>query len=71
MTVYEKIHAQTLYLPEDPQIMQDQLRYLDKLYDFNHTRPTELEKREAMLREMFAEIGEDCISAITFMRIFT
>ena len=60
MTEYEKIHAQTLYLPEDPQIMQEQLRYLDKLYDFNHTRPTELEKREAMLREMFAEIGEDC-----------
>lgn len=60
MTEREKIHAQTLYLPEDPAIMQEQLGYLDKLYDFNQTRPFELEKRDAMLKEMFAEIGEDC-----------
>lgn len=33
---------------------------LDRLYDFNMTRPTEQEKREAMLMEMFAEIGEGC-----------
>ena len=31
-----------------------------KLYDFNQTRPLEQEKREAMLKEMFAEIGEGC-----------
>lgn len=30
------------------------------LYDFNMTRPTELKKREAMLKDMFAEIGEGC-----------
>ena len=60
MTEREKIHAQTLYLPEDPAIMQEQLGYLDKLYDFNQTRPFELEKRDAMLKEMFAEIGDDC-----------
>ena len=33
---------------------------MDKLYDFNNTRPTELDKRAAMLKEMFAEIGEGC-----------
>lgn len=60
MTEYEKIHAQTIYLPEDPEIMKEQLGYLDKLYDFNQTRPTELDKRDAMLKEMYAEIGEDC-----------
>ena len=60
MTEREKIHAKTLYLPEDPEIMEVQLGYLDKLYEFNQTRPTELDKRDAMLKEMFAEIGEDC-----------
>ena len=30
------------------------------LYDFNMTRPTELKKREEMLKDMFAEIGEGC-----------
>lgn len=60
MTEREKIHAKTLYLPEDPEIMEEQLGYLDKLYEFNQTRPTELDKRDAMLKEMFAEIGEGC-----------
>ena len=32
---------------------------LDKLYDFNATRPSELPKRTEMLKKMFAEIGEE------------
>ena len=60
MTERQKIHSKMLYLPEDPDIMREQLAYMEKLYDFNATRPHELEKREALLREMFAEIGEDC-----------
>ena len=40
--------------------MDEQLQCLDRLYDFNQTRPTELKKREEMLKEMFAEIGEGC-----------
>ncbi len=49
-----------LYFPEDDSIMEEQLKCLDRLYDFNMTRPTELEKREEMLKSMFAEIGEEC-----------
>ena len=49
-----------LYLPDDEDIMAEQLQCLDRLYDFNMTRPTQLDKREAMLKEMFAEIGENC-----------
>lgn len=60
MTERDKIHAQTLYHPEDPDIMREQRGYLEKLYDFNATRPHEPEKREALLRELFAEIGKDC-----------
>ncbi len=60
MAERDKIHAQTLYLPEDPDIMREQMGYLETLYEFNATRPHELEKREALLRDMFAELGEDC-----------
>lgn len=49
-----------LYFPEDEEIMKEQMKCLDRLYDFNMTRPTESEKREAMLKEMFAEIGPEC-----------
>lgn len=33
---------------------------LEKLYDFNATRPLEGEKRTKLLKEMFAEIGDGC-----------
>ena len=49
-----------LYLPEDEDIMREQLLCLEKLYDFNATRQSELDKREALLKEMFAEKGEGC-----------
>jgi len=60
MTEYEKLHSGDLYLPGDDEIMKEQLICLDKLYDFNMTRPTEFDKREKLLCEMFAEIGEGC-----------
>lgn len=56
----EKLHTGELYLPGDKEILKEQLQCLDKLYEFNMTRPSELEKREQMLSEMFAEIGSDC-----------
>ena len=49
-----------LYYPSGDDVMTEQLECLDKLYDFNLTRPTELDKREEMLKDMFAEIGEGC-----------
>lgn len=60
MTIKEKMHNTELYLPTDPEIMEEQMGYLDRLYDFNQTRPTESDKRERLLKELFAEIGEGC-----------
>lgn len=54
------MHAGELYLPFDEELITEQLQKLDRLYDFNMTRPTEMEKRNALLKEMFAEIGENC-----------
>ena len=55
-----KLHTGELYLPMDDAVFAEQLKCLEKLYDFNATRPHEIEKRTAMLKEMFAEIGEGC-----------
>ena len=60
MDIKEKMLGGELYLPWDEELMKEQTACLDRLYDFNATRPTEGEKREKMLREMFAEIGEGC-----------
>ena len=56
----DKMHVGEIYLPNDVEILKEQLSCLDRLYDFNQTRPTELEKRSKLLKEMFAEIGEGC-----------
>ena len=56
----ERMHTGELYLPGDEEIMACQLKGLERLYEFNATRPSELEKRQARMKEMFAEIGEGC-----------
>ena len=56
----ERMHTGDLYLSGDQEIIEWQIKCLDRLYDFNMTRPTEGKKRESMLKEMFAEIGEGC-----------
>ena len=60
MTEKEKLHSGDIYFPGDPEIHAEQTACQEKLYDFNQTRPGEQEKRTALLREMFAEIGEGC-----------
>ena len=60
MTIQEKMHSGALYLPMDEALFQEQLDWLDRLWDFNATRPSQLAEREALLRELFAEIGEGC-----------
>ena len=56
----DRMHTGELYLPGDEEIMERQLICLDRLYEFNRTRPTELDKRQKLMKEMFAEIGENC-----------
>ena len=58
--IKEKMHSGEIYFPNDEELMEEQLGYINKLYDFNITRPTEMEKRGQLLKEMFADIGEGC-----------
>ena len=61
MTVKEKMHAGEPYVMADaPELMKYQQECLDKLFEYNSLRPSETEKKAALLKEMFAEIGEDC-----------
>ena len=54
------MHNTELYLPSDEELVREQTACLERLYDYNQTRPGEMEKRTAMLKEMFAEIGDGC-----------
>lgn len=55
-----RMHSSALYQSDDETLMAQQANQLEKLYDFNATRPNELKKREELLKEMFASIGEGC-----------
>lgn len=58
--IKSKMHSTEIYDPMNKELMEEQTRCLDRLYDFNMTRPVEGKKREELLRKMFAEIGEGC-----------
>lgn len=56
----DRLHTGELYIPTDESIMREQLECMEKLYEYNATRPKETEKRARLLKEMFAEIGDGC-----------
>jgi len=60
MSNRDKLHTGDLYLPDDPAIEVEQKRYLDRLYDFNQTRPSEPEQQQKILHELFADMGPNC-----------
>ena len=60
MDIFEKLHDGSIYDPGDADILEQQMEYQELLYDYNMTRPSEGDRRTALLKEMFAEIGENC-----------
>lgn len=60
MSDLERLHSETVYDPMSAEILEVQMQCLERLYDFNATRPSEDKKRQKLLKEMFAEIGKDC-----------
>lgn len=60
MTAKEKMKSGEVYFCTDEALMKEQTACLEKLYDFNATRPSEGKKRAALLKELLAEVGENC-----------
>lgn len=56
----DNMHNGKLYDPNDDSVMEEQMVCLDRLYDFNQTRPSEMDKRNAIMKEMMGDVGKDC-----------
>lgn len=56
----DKLHTRELYLPNGDEIMEEQNRCLELQCDYNATRPSQAKRRQQLLQQMFAEIGDDC-----------
>ena len=60
MSVFDALHSGKPYSTVDETLVREQALCLEKLCDYNATRPLQAEKRAELLKEMFAEIGENC-----------
>lgn len=60
MDNFKRMYEGKIYDSGDEAIMSEQAGYIDLLYDFNATRPSQMEKRVELMKKMFGRIGDDC-----------
>lgn len=58
--IVDRMHSGKLYYSDDEALMAVQAAALELQYDFNQTRPSEGERRTELLKQMLAEVGENC-----------
>ena len=66
MTEWERMEAGLIYKPGEKEIMEKQEPYLDKLWAFNQLKPSQSKEKEAYMKEVFAECGDNCYIELPF-----
>ena len=66
MTQYERMVNGLIYDPADEEIAKEQFLYLDRLWEFNQLKPSDYEKKQQYMKEVFAECGENCYIELPF-----
>ncbi|WP_416352500.1 maltose acetyltransferase domain-containing protein, partial [Vibrio coralliirubri] len=52
MDIKAKMHSQDVYYCDDVDLVAEQTQCLEVLYDFNHTRPSEGDKRQQIMKQL-------------------
>ena len=60
MTQYERMISGLIFDACDEEIMAKQQQFRERLWEFNHLKPSEAHKKEAYMKEVFAECGDFC-----------
>ena len=60
MTQYERMISGQIFDVCDEEIMAMQQQFKERLWEFNHLKPSEADKKEAYMKEVFAECGDFC-----------
>lgn len=60
MNEMKELHSGAVYNPMKEEYLAEQKRCMRLLYEFNRMGPDEQEKRDALMHDMFAEVGEGC-----------
>lgn len=60
MDAYEQMKSGKLYYSDTEELFALQAKQMEILYDYNATRPRDKGYREALLKRLLAEVGDDC-----------
>lgn len=66
MTEKERMEQGIIYNPNVSELTDEQSIYMEKLWEFNQLRPSEQDKKQKYMKEVFAECGEDCFIELPF-----
>ncbi len=66
MTQYERMINGLIYDACDKEIMEMQRPFKEKLWEFNQLGPLDSDKKEAYMKEVFAECGDYCYIELPF-----
>ncbi len=58
--VKERMRTGRLYFCNDEALLNEQSKRLDKVFEYNSLPPSREDKKQQLLKELFAEIGEGC-----------
>ena len=66
MTQYERMVEGLIFDVCDPEILEMQAKYKDRLWEFNQLRPSQNKEKQEYMQEVFAECGEGCYIELPF-----
>ncbi|MGM0123961.1 galactoside O-acetyltransferase [Enterococcus sp. AZ194] len=55
--IYRRMHSGEIYF-ENPETGAEQKKYNEILYDFNQVRPSDEEKKQELMKKLFASVGD-------------
>ena len=58
--VKERMQTGKLYFPTEEDLLSEQAEWMELLYDFNSTRPSEGKKRAELLEKLLGGVGKNC-----------
>ena len=66
MTQYERMKKGLIYNPSDSEILKEQVKYQELLWEFNQLKPSQYEEKVKYMKEVFAECGNNCYIELPF-----
>ena len=58
--IIARMHSGKLYYCDNKELVDDQVTYLDMVFEYNHLKPSQAKEKQTLLKNMFKSMGENC-----------